>query len=125
MSAPMITPNLTKPDPGEILAACRRDLAAYSTLMWEGFQLAAHHRLIVDALERVSRGECRRLVVCLPPRHGKSLLATQLFSSWYLGLYPDRSVVVASYSQELADSFGRRVRNFIADARHEAVFPDC
>ncbi len=126
MSAPMITPNLTKPtDPGEILAACRCDLAAYSTLMWDDFHLAAHTRLIIDKLEAVERGEIKRLMIFMPPRHGKTLTATQLFPAWYMGRHPDRSAVVGSYSQELADVFGRRVRNFVADEHHQAVFPDC
>jgi hypothetical protein len=61
----------------------------------------------------------------MPPRHGKSLLSTQLFPAWYLGKNPGHSVISASYSQDLADDFGRKVRNLVADPLHFAIFPKC
>jgi len=91
--------------------------------MWPPFELAAHHRLIVEELERVERGEVDRLMIFMPPRHGKSLLASTLFPAWYIGRNPDRSVIASSYGQELASDFGRRVRGFVADPLHRAVFP--
>lgn len=95
---------------------------AYS---FPGFQDAPHHRAIARALERVERGETTRLMVNMPPRHGKSLQVSQLFPAWYLGRNPDRSVIASSYSQDLADDFGRRVRNLMNEGEYEAVFPQC
>ena len=62
-----------------VLALARADLACYSIAQWPPFELAAHHRLIVEKLEAVERGEIQRLMIFMPPRHGKSLLATQMF----------------------------------------------
>lgn len=101
------------------------DLACYSVAMWPQFELAHHHELIVSRLEAVERGEVSRLMIFLPPRHGKSLLASAIFPSWYLGRHPERHLIFASYGQELSDDFGRQVRNLIADPVHRAIFPGC
>jgi predicted phage terminase large subunit-like protein len=109
----------------ELLSLARTDLACYAMAIWPKFELAPHHRLIVDHLEAVERGEIRRLMIAMPPRHGKSLLSTEIFPAWYLGRRPGRAIISASYGQELADDFGRKVRNFVISPRHRAVFPEC
>jgi hypothetical protein len=111
--------------PNSLLVLASRDLACYSVAQWSPFELGAHHRTIVDKLEAVERGALHRLILLCPPRHGKSLLATQMFPAWYLGRHPDRFVISASYGQELAHDFGRKVRNLVSDPLHEAVFPGC
>lgn len=108
-----------------VLALARADLACYSIAQWPPFELAAHHRIIVEKLEAVERGEIRRLMIFMPPRHGKSLLATQMFPAWYLGRNPERFVISASYGQDLADDFGRKVRNLIDGSMHRTLFPSC
>jgi predicted phage terminase large subunit-like protein len=108
----------------EVMKLARVDLACYAIAVFPKFELAAHHRLMVDKLEAVERGEIRRLMMFLPPRHGKSLLGTQIFPAWFLGRHPDRSIITASYGQELADDFGRNVRNMVNDSLHRAIFPE-
>lgn len=83
---------------------------------------AVHHRLLLSALEEVERGDCPRLMVCMPPGSAKSTYTSQIFPAWYLGKHPDRSVIAASHTQELAERFGRRVRNLFASAEHRNVF---
>jgi predicted phage terminase large subunit-like protein len=109
----------------EILMLPRVDLGCYATAIWPPFELAAHHRLIVNLLEAVERGEIPRSMIFMPPRHGKTSLGTQIFPAWYLGRHPDRSIITASYGQELADDFGRQVRNMVNDPMHRAIFPEC
>jgi hypothetical protein len=70
--------------PSSVLALGRTDLACYAIAQWPPFELAAHHRIIVEKLEAVERGEIHKLMICMPPRHGKSLLTTQMFPAWYL-----------------------------------------
>src|ERR1700730_11612330 len=111
-------------DQQEILRLVRDDLACYAVAMWPRFELAAHHQLIVERLEAVERGEIPRLMISMPPRHGKSLLASQIFPAYYLGRHPDRQIICASYGQELADDFGRKVRNMVSDPIHRAIFPE-
>ncbi len=110
---------------GQLLALARQDLACYAVAQWPQFERARHHELIISRLEAVERGEISRLMIFQPPRHGKSLIASAIFPAWYLGKHPDRDIIFASYGQELSDDFGRRVRNFLADAVHQTIFPKC
>jgi predicted phage terminase large subunit-like protein len=109
----------------EVLRLARLDLACYAIAVWPKFELAMHHLLMADLLEAVERGDLLRLMLFLPPRHGKSLLGTQIFAAWYLGRHPDRSIISASYGQQLADDFGRQVRNLVNSPVHRAIFPEC
>ena len=52
------------------------------------WQTAEHHRKICNALEAVERGDCTRLMIFLPPRHGKTELSTKRFPAWYFGRHP-------------------------------------
>lgn len=98
-------------------------LISYAAYQWPSYQDAPHHRLIARHLEAVERGEITRLMITMPPRHGKSMLASEFFPAWYMGRNPDHYVVTATYAQELADDFGRKVKNQIEDASFQAVFP--
>lgn len=109
----------------QVLALAHQDLACYGMAIWPQFSMARHHELIISRLEAVERGEISRLMILLPPRHGKSLLASAIFPSWYLGRHPERHLIFATYGQELSDDFGRQVRNLIADPFHRAIFPGC
>jgi len=109
----------------EILGLASIDLGCYAVALFPGFEVAQHHQAIIEKLEAVERGEITRLMIFMPPRHGKSLLSTQLFPSWYLGRHPDRGIITASYAQDLADDFGRKVRNFLDEPLHRAIFPKC
>ena len=98
-------------------------LIAYAAYQWPGYADAPHHRLIARHLEMVERGEIKRLMITMPPRHGKSMLASEFFPAWYIGRNPDHYVVTATYAQELADDFGRKVKNQIEDESFKAIFP--
>ena len=108
----------------ELLARrqARASTEAYLAYLQLGFAPAAHHRLLLSGLEEVERGECSRLMVCMPPGSGKSFYTSVIFPSWYLGRNPARSIIAASHTQELAESFGRRVRNIYATPEHRNVF---
>jgi len=106
-------------------AAAHDDLIAYARAQWPGFKCAPHHRLIADRLMAVERGDIARLMIFVPPRHGKSLVASQFFPAWYLGRNPSRFIIATSYAQELAEDFGREVRNQLADDLHAQIFPEC
>jgi predicted phage terminase large subunit-like protein len=103
----------------------RTDLSAYAAALWPPFEMAHHHRTLIDTLERVESGIFDRVMILMPPRHGKSLITSTLFTAWYLGRHPDKSIIASSYGQELASDFGRRVRGFVSDSLHRSIFPDC
>lgn len=106
-----------------VMLFARNSLLAYACMQWHGYQPAAHHRLIAKYLEKVERREIKRLIISLPPRHGKSQIVSEYFPAWFLGRNPDKSVIGASYGQELASDFGRKVRNQIGDPLFSKVFP--
>lgn len=98
-------------------------LISYAAYQWPGYRDAPHHRLIARHLEAVERGDITRLMITMPPRHGKSMLASEFFPAWYIGRNPDHYVATATYAQELADDFGRKVKNQIEDSGFAAIFP--
>ena len=78
-----------------------------------GFEPAAHHRLIIEVLEAVARGQLTKVMIAMPPGSAKSTYASTLFPPWYLAQHPKKSVLAASHSGELAERFGRRCRDLI------------
>ena len=95
--------------------AVRRDLAQWCTTVLEpgGLAPAQHHLLLLDRLEAIERGDIDRLMVLMPPGSAKSTYVSTLFPPWYLARHPDHAIVAASHTAELAERFGRRVRNII------------
>lgn len=87
------------------------------------YQRARHHELIADKLEAVERGEIDRLMIFIPPRHGKSELVSVRTPAWYLGRNPTHQIICASYGHKLAAKFGRQVRNIIASREYQDIFP--
>ncbi len=86
------------------------------------WQPEPHLELLCDKLEAVARGEILRLMVFMPPRHGKSQICSKKCPPWYLRKYPDREIMITSYSADLAFDFSRIARNTIQDERE--IFPD-
>lgn len=82
---------------------------------YAGFEPARHHRLLIDKLQQVTSGEVDRLAVFMPPGAAKSTYTSILFPAWYLAQHPDHCIIAASHTQELAEKWGRRVRNHIAE----------
>jgi predicted phage terminase large subunit-like protein len=87
-----------------------------------GYAPAHHHKLLIEHLEAVERGEIERLMVCMPPGSAKSTYTSVEFPAWFLGRNPKLSVIAASHTQELAERFGRRVRNIVSSAEFDRVF---
>jgi predicted phage terminase large subunit-like protein len=116
MSAALWPPPLPAID-AERERRSRDHLLTFVRRMFPRYEAAAHHHRIADALERVERGACDRLLIIMPPRHGKSELASKHFPAWYLGRHPEKRVIACSYTASLAYRFSRQARNIVADAR--------
>jgi predicted phage terminase large subunit-like protein len=106
-----------------------RDQATSSFLdfcryVWPEMIVGAHHKKIAAALDRVVSGECKRLMITMPPRHGKSQMGSYLFPAYLMGKKPDSKLIVGSHTAELAQRFGRMIRNLVADERYKELFPD-
>lgn len=91
--------------------------------VWPEFIHGAHHRRMAEAFEKVARGELKRLAICMPPRHTKSEFASYLLPAWFLGLYPHKQVMQLSHTADLAEQFGRKVRNLVDSDTYHEIFP--
>ena len=76
---------------------------------------ARHQKLIYEHLQRITSGESKRLMIFMPPRHGKSELVTVRYTSWRLWNDPKMRVIVGSYNQSLANSFSRSIRRVLSE----------
>ena len=92
--------------------------------VWPGFIEGYHHKIMADAFERVARGELKRLIINMAPRHTKSEFASHLFPAWFLGHHPHKYVIQASNTADLAVDFGRKVRDTIGDTAYQKIFPN-
>lgn len=101
----------------------RNSLLGFTEFTNPLYQRANHHEQICAKLEAVERGEIDRLMIFMPPRHGKSELASKRFPAWCLGKQPQRQIIAASYNSDLANDFGRNVRNIVAEPEFAQVFP--
>lgn len=81
---------------------------------------ASYYRI----LENFARGKIRKLIVSVPPQHGKSLGASVLLPAYLLGLNPDMKIAVASYNATLASRFNRRVQRLIDSEKYARIFPE-
>lgn len=70
-----------------------------------------HCIVLANVLQRVADGELKRVMVFMPPRHGKSQLTTKLFTAYYLYRYPEQWVGINSYAAELSYTFSRASRD--------------
>lgn len=96
----------------------------FSGEVYPFLEFTPFHRTYYKVLEAFAEGRIRKLIVSMPPQHGKSVGATTLLPAYMLGLDPDMRIAIASYSGTLASKFNRRVQRIIESREYEALFPD-
>lgn len=72
----------------------------------------------------MARGDIDRLMINMPPRHGKSELASRRFPAWYLGNHPGSTIISASYNMDKAEEFGGEVRDILRGASYRNLFSE-
>lgn len=107
----------------------RRLLLEFCRYMDDEYQTPPHIRLIAGKLQAVARyiisggrEGIGRLMILMPPRHGKTELASRLFPAWLLGVRPDSRIILASYGADLAVKSSRAVREMVTGTRFQALF---
>lgn len=85
------------------------------------------HELIAsklqEAVERVVRKEKARIILAIPPRHGKSQLSSIYFPAWALGKYPHLKFILSTYGAELSEKMGLQTRDVITNEIYQGIFP--
>ena len=99
------------------------DFMVFVREMWPNFIHGRHHEKMAKAFERVANGECKRLIINMPPRHTKSEFASYLLPAWFFGKFPGKKVIQTSHTAELAVGFGRKVRNLVDSTNYKRIFP--
>lgn len=100
----------------------RRHLRYFGGYVYEDYLESWHTILLCEALDRVLKGEIRFLLIEAPPRHSKSVHVSQLFPAFGVGVHPDWSFIVSSYSGDLATDHGRETRNLIDGDKYQLLF---
>jgi predicted phage terminase large subunit-like protein len=104
---------------------CRQDLLAYCVAVMPNFAFPRHIILTATYLEKVARGEIKRLMIFAPPRHGKSELVSKLFPSFYIGVKQGKhTVALATYGQDLSNEIGISLQNRMNSDVYKEIFPE-
>ena len=91
--------------------------------VYPGYKVGPHHYKLAKIFEDIAAGKKKRVIVNIAPRHGKSELISYLAPAWFLGKYPQKKVIMASHTADLAVQFGRRVRNLVGSESYHDIFP--
>ncbi len=94
----------------------------FSKNVYPFLELESFHSTYYKVLEMFARGRIRKLIVTMPPQHGKSVGASTLLPAYMLGLNPDLRIAIASYSAALASKFNRRVQRIIDSSEYGGMF---
>lgn len=106
----------------------RRHLLPFICRLIPGYSAGWVHEDICRRLERfvqdVVDKKSPRLILCMPPRHGKSQIASICMPAWFLSKYPDMELIACSYNQKLAEKFSRQTKWILDDPEYQVLYPD-
>ena len=102
---------------------CNNNFLDFVHAMWPEFIMGTHHGIIAKKLEQIGRGEIKRLIINMPPRHTKSEFASFLFPAWMIGRNPAMKIIQATHTTELAVNFGRKTKNLLETDEYKDIFP--
>jgi predicted phage terminase large subunit-like protein len=90
--------------------------------VWPEFIGGRHHKIMAEKFEKLARGEIRRLIINMPPRHTKSEFASFLLPAWLIGRRPKLKIMQTTHTAELAFRFGRKVRTLMESEEYHKIF---
>lgn len=102
----------------------RRKLFYFAKSTMPTFDETPFHRAYYSVLDEFAAGRIKKLIVSVPPQHGKSQGSTRFLPAFMLGKKPHLKIGLASYSATLAKSFNRDIQKIIDTANYEAIFPN-
>lgn len=102
----------------------RRSILEFTRYTKPDYQVNWHHAVISRYLDMFVRGELTRIMVFMPPRHGKSELVSRRLPAYLLGRNPDTQIISTSYSADLANAMNRDVQRIIDEPKYRELFPD-
>ncbi len=106
------------------LTVAQEDLLFFTTRTKRDYRANWHHALLAAKLDLVARGKCPRLMIFMPPQHGKSELVSRRFPAFMLGRNPNLRMILASHTSDLAVGMNRDVQRIITSREYHAIFPN-
>ena len=100
-----------------------KKLLSFAQLMNTSYDAQNFHKIVCNALDRFVAGEIKKLMINIPPQHGKSELSSRMLPAYLLGQNPDRKIALTSYGAEHAQGFNRDVQRIIDSEEYKRVFP--
>jgi len=101
-----------------------RNFAEFVTYLQHDYSMQWFHKLISDKINEFEKGNIKKLMLFLPPQHGKTELTTRKASPYFLGKNPNRKIAIATYNATLAARFNRDIQRNIDNERYHEVFPN-
>ena len=100
----------------------KTDFLSFVKCMWPDFIEGSHHRHVAEKFNKLARGELKRLIINMPPRHTKSEFASYLLPAWMVGRNPKLKIIQATHTGELAIKFGRKAKHLIDSEEYSKIF---
>jgi len=100
----------------------KNDFLSFVKCVWPEFIEGSHHRIVAEKFNKLARGELKRLIINMPPRHTKSEFASYLLPSWMVGRNPKLKIIQATHTGELAIKFGRKAKHLIDSEEYHKIF---
>lgn len=121
---------VTQADEIELLDLLEQDAAhdarggilAFTLATKPDYDVNWHHRLLCEYLDKFARGEIKRLIVSMPPRHGKSEQVSRRLPAYIFGINPDAQIISASYGADLASRMNRDVQRIMETPDYHRIF---
>ena len=102
----------------------RKSLLMFTKATFEKFDCQDFHEKYYNLLNEFALGNIKRLMITMPPQHGKSEGSTRRLPAYILGINPDAKIAVASYNTPFASKFNRDIQRIIDNKRYYDIFPD-
>lgn len=102
----------------------RQRLVTFARYMNPKLEMTNFHKVYYEVLDRFAHGQIRKLIVSVPPQHGKSQGSSRFLPAFLLGLNPDLKIIIGSYNADQAKTFNRDVQRIVNSEAYRAVFPD-
>ena len=100
----------------------QKNFLNFTKHIWPEFIEGQHHKIIADKFDKLARGEIKRLIVNMPPRHTKSEFASTLLPAWMIGREPKLKIIQTTHTGELAVRFGRKAKTLIDSPEYQEIF---
>lgn len=102
----------------------RKSMLGFTRYTKEDYDAKWFHKLVCKYLDKLERGDIKKLMIFIPPQHGKSELSSRRFPAYVLGRNPKTKIAVCSFSKGLSSGFGRDCQNIIDSKPYKELFPE-